>query len=68
MKVRELIEELQQLDPELPVYVNMEADQYGQKDFEEADGAEVEVHKVRNFSKRYNSPDAYDQYLVVKIW
>jgi len=64
MKVRELIEKLQEMDPEAEVWVNntMCCDNYS-----EASLVWPSAEPVRDHSKKYSDPDAYRTVSTVKI-
>ncbi len=64
MKVRELIEKLQGMDPEAEVWVN---NTQCCEDFMEADEIWPTVESKRDYSKRYSAPDAYQTINSVRI-
>lgn len=64
MKVRELIEQLQALNPEATVYTNQTE---CCEDFRESDTVWPTVETERNYSKPYNAPDAYNTIESVRI-
>lgn len=64
MKVSELIAKLQEMDPDALVYVN-KTDCC--EDFREAEFVWPTVESKRDYSKRYNDPDAYISSAAVRV-
>lgn len=65
MKVRDLIARLRQMDPEAEVWVN----KYDGVDaFEAAEDVFATVETRRDYSKKYDDPDAYPAVDSVRIY
>lgn len=64
MKVRELITKLQEMDPEAEVWVN---NTQCCEEFMEAECVWPTAESRRDYSKKYNAPDAYQTVDSVRI-
>ena len=65
--VRDLIEGLSMLDPDLPVYVPDGGEQYGSPTFSEVEQVSEGYESQRDYSKPYSHPEAHKTFKVVHI-